>query len=164
DDGAETLHLNDLVDRINVTMKRLHVQLDLCALLSMETTLKPIHVSFEVPFHKRQNGRAKPIIIAPKDAPQHDRDLINLVADARRWSAELLERKTSTIREIEDREGLRSGSVSRILPLTWLAPEISAAILEGRQPVNLTAKSLRSLVAIPLSWKEQRRVLGFPHQ
>ena len=77
---------------------------------------------------------------------------------------ELLERKTNTIRQIEDREGLRSGSVSRVLPLAWLAPDISTAILKGRQPRHLTAKKLRSLPELPLDWHDQRKILSFPHQ
>ena len=117
----------------------------------------------KLPFQKRQNVRAKPIVIAPSDTPKPDQDLINLVADARRWLAELLDGSSCTIRQIEDRESLRSGSVSRILPLAWLAPDISAAILAGRQPENLTAKVLRDLPDLPLDWQDQRKILGFPH-
>ena len=108
-----------------------------------------------------QNGRAKPIVIVGKDAPQQDPDLITLVADARRWAGELIEGKASSVLEITDREGLRSGSVSCILPLAWLAPDISTAILEGRQPPHLTAKTLRALPELPLEWVEQRQILGF---
>jgi site-specific DNA recombinase len=69
--------------------------------------------------------------------------------------------KQSSIQHITEREGLRSGSVSRILPLAWLAPDISTAILEGRQPPHLTAKTLRALPELPLDWAEQQRILGF---
>ncbi|MGV6847958.1 MAG: recombinase family protein, partial [Marinibacterium sp.] len=157
-------HLNGLVDRIDLSKGQFCVRLDLSALLPTEKAKLPIHAAFEAPFQKRQTGRARPIIIAPPDAFQPDQDLINLVADARRWSAELLDGTSSTIRQIEDREGLRSGSVSRILPLAWLATDISTAILEGRQPQHLTAKKLRSLPELPLDWHEQRKILGFPHQ
>ncbi|OSQ43165.1 recombinase family protein [Marivita geojedonensis] len=166
-DGGEcpdAQHLNGLVDRIDLSKGQFCVRLDLGALLPAEKAKLPIHASFEAPFQKRQTGRARPIIIAPPDALQPDQDLINLVADARRWSAELLDGTSSTIRQIEDREGLQSGSVSRILPLAWLAPDISTAILEGRQPQHLTAKKLRSLPELPLDWHEQRKILGFPHQ
>ena len=60
--------------------------------------------------------------------------------------------------------GLRSGSVSRVLPLAWLAPDISTAILEARQPSHLTAKTLRRLPDLPLEWEKQRRILGFPRR
>ncbi|MDU8926285.1 recombinase family protein [Alisedimentitalea sp. MJ-SS2] len=157
-------HLSGLVDRIDLSKGQFCVRLDLGALLPTEKAKLPIHAAFEVQFQKRQTGRARPIIIAPPDAPQPDQGLINLVADARRWSADLLDGTSSTIRQIEDCEGLRSGSVSRILPLAWLAPDISTAILEGRQPQHLTAKKLRSLRELPPDWHEQRKILGFPHQ
>ena len=140
------------------------IRLNLGALLSSQTTQQPIHTTFEVPFQERQNGRAKPIIVALPDAPQPDQELINLIADARRWAGELLEGKSGTIRQIDEREELRSGSVSRVLPLAWLAPDISTAILDGRQPAHLTAKRLCSLPDLPLDWSEQRKILGFPHQ
>lgn len=34
------------------------------------------------------------------------------------------------------------------------------AIVEGRQPATLTAKSL-SAIDLPIHWQEQRRALGF---
>jgi hypothetical protein len=45
--------------------------------------------------------------------------------------------------------------------LTFLAPDITRAILEGRQPGGFTAQKLVSQAALPLTWAEQRRVLGF---
>jgi hypothetical protein len=110
-----------------------------------------------------ETDHAKPIIIVPEGAPQPDPNLIALVADARRWTDELLAGKSSSIQQITEREGLRSGSVSRILPLAWLAPDISSAILEGRQPPHLNATALRNLLELPLDWNEQRQTLGFPH-
>ena len=121
----------------------------------------PIPVTFEIPFQRRQNGCAKPIVIAAEHAPQQDPDLIALVADTRRLASELLEGRASSIQHITEREGLRSGSVSRILPLVWLAPDISTAILEGRQPPHLTAKTLPALPELPMDWSEQQRILGF---
>ena len=57
--------------------------------------------------------------------------------------------------------GLQQERARLILPLAWLAPDISTAILEGRQPLHLTAKTLRALPELPLDWAEQQRILGF---
>ncbi|MBT3706598.1 MAG: hypothetical protein HOG18_07010 [Proteobacteria bacterium] len=152
----------ELVDRIDVQKDRLRIAVNLQALLEGDVSTDPILSSFEIPFEMRQNGRAKPIIIAAEDVQQPDADLIDLIADARRWAVELLDGKATSIQQITDREGLRSGSVSRILPLAWLAPDISTAILEGRQPPHLNSKALRNLADLPLSWEEQRQILGFP--
>lgn len=84
------------------------------------------------------------------------------VADARRWRDDLLDGRAATIEEITTREGLAKGAVSRILPLAWLAPDVAAAILEGRQPAVLTPARLRALPDLPLGWVDQRALLGFP--
>ena len=158
---AQSQDFLSIIDRIDTHKDRLVVSLNLAAITEPETAHTPIPATFEIPFQKRQNGCAKPIIIAADNAPQQDPDLIALVADARRWASELLEGRASSIQQITEREGLRSGSVSRILPLAWLAPDISTAILEGRQPPYLTAKTLRALPELPLDWAEQQRILGF---
>lgn len=82
--------------------------------------------------------------------------------DARRWMDDLVQGRARTVAEITAREGLRPGAVSRILPLAWLPPDISAAILEGGQPADLTARRLRELPDLPPDWSEQRSILGFP--
>ena len=152
-----------IIDRIDAKTDRLGISVNLAGMLEPDAADNPLVAAFEIPFQRRQNGRAKPIIIAAENALQQDPGLIALVADARRWANELLEGKASSAQQITEREGLRSGTVSRILPLAWLAPDISRAILEGRQPPQLSAKTLRSLPELPLDWVKQRQILGFAH-
>lgn len=49
----------------------------------------------------------------------------------------------------------------RIARLAYLAPDIVKAILDGHQPRQVTARLLSRLGALPLSWVDQRKVLGF---
>lgn len=49
----------------------------------------------------------------------------------------------------------------QLLRLSWLAPDIIAAIAEGRQPATLTGRRLLRAADVPLSWEEQRRYFGF---
>ena len=163
DDTAWAQTFSGLIERIDAQKDHLRISANLSVIAEPDADNNPILAVFDIPFQRRQNGRAKPIVIAAKDAPQQDPDLIALVADARRWARELLEGKAASVQQITEREGLRSGTVSRILPLAWLAPDISAAILEGRQPQHLTAKTLRTLVEMPMDWVKQRQILGFAH-
>jgi len=41
------------------------------------------------------------------------------------------------------------------------SPDIVVAILNGRQPVVLTASKLMADTRLPLSWDAQRKALGF---
>ena len=50
---------------------------------------------------------------------------------------------------------------TRLVRFSYLAPDIIQAILDGRQPRDLTADKLLALSRLPLTWHEQRRVLGF---
>ena len=57
-----------------------------------------------------------------------------------------------------------SGSRSllrRIVRLAYLAPDITTAILDGRQPATLSAPRLAEARALPITWTEQRLALGF---
>jgi site-specific DNA recombinase len=51
--------------------------------------------------------------------------------------------------------------LSRMARLAFLAPDIIKAILEGRQPKPLTARSLLRVSELPLAWNDQRKLLGF---
>ena len=57
-------------------------------------------------------------------------------------------------------EGVVPSYVTRLLRLTWLAPDIVAAIVDGRQPIGLTANRLMANIRLPLEWQDQRELLG----
>ena len=53
--------------------------------------------------------------------------------------------------------------LTSLIRLSYLAPDIMRALLEGRQPIELTAtRLLRLSKDLPHDWKEQRCFLGFP--
>ena len=58
------------------------------------------------------------------------------------------------------REGVSPSYFTRLVRLSYLAPDITQAILDGRQPCDLTADKLLAHSRLPLSWHEQRMVLG----
>jgi transposase len=49
-------------------------------------------------------------------------------------------------------------AISRLL---YLAPDITHAILDGRQPRDLTAEKLLEHSRLPLTWHDRRTALGF---
>jgi hypothetical protein len=54
-----------------------------------------------------------------------------------------------------------SGSYfTRVLRLSFLAPEILQAILRNRHPIDLSAKRLANKTRLPVAWDAQRAVLG----
>lgn len=162
DDGAGPL-LAPLVRRIDLVPGLLKAKVDFGALIDIPGDHQDLVTGLDIPFTLHQNGKARPIIVRTSiGEPHRDPELVALVADARRWRDDLLAGRAASIKELTDREGLPQGAISRVLPLAWLAPDISSAIVDGRQPSDLTLARLRDLRELPLSWVDQRALLGFP--
>ncbi|SHK57536.1 Site-specific DNA recombinase [Shimia gijangensis] len=92
DDAANAQqYLYSLITRVVARVEGLEVSMNLAAMLGEESSGEPIPVNFEIPFKRRQIGRAKPIVIAPHNSANPDSELIALVADARRWASESID-------------------------------------------------------------------------
>ncbi|MFB3151018.1 MAG: recombinase family protein, partial [Alphaproteobacteria bacterium] len=121
-------------------------------------------IDLTVPVALRRRGVEAKLVVraAQGEAAAPDRNLIALVAQARRWFDQLTGGEVGSIQEIARRDGIDASDVGRNIQLAFLAPDIVEAILAGRQPVELTARRLRRIGALPLEWDRQRRRLGFP--
>ncbi len=86
--------------------------------------------------------------------------LIKAVARAHGWYEKMLRGTTINMRSLARQAGLTERYVGKVFAFAFLAPEIVEAILEGRQPHDLTFAKLSQ--HIPLSWSDQRRQFGFP--
>ena len=64
-----------------------------------------------------------------------------------------------TIADVANETGIHVADISRILPLVFLAPKITEAILRGRQPVELTARALMR-DDLPHLWADQLQQFG----
>jgi hypothetical protein len=80
---------------------------------------------------------------------------VKALARAFRWRKLLETGVYGTIEEIAAAEKINSSYISRVLRLTLLAPEIVEAILEGRQPVEMTLAAM--MRPLPVVWQEQVR-------
>ncbi|WGM30611.1 recombinase family protein [Brevundimonas sp. NIBR11] len=59
----------------------------------------------------------------------------------------------------DEARGIDDSFERRIAALAFLAPDVQKAIAEGQTPIDLTKAQLQSL-RLPLSWSEQRKMLG----
>ena len=85
--------------------------------------------------------------------------LIKAVARAHPWPEKIIRGELTGLRSIAQLTGLDEHYAGRILNCSFLAPDIVEAILDGRQPADLTIQKL--LRSLPLAWAEQRQRLGF---
>src|SRR5206468_5026640 len=88
-----------------------------------------------------------------------DPTLIKAIARGRAWFEELAAGRARSLRELAERDGITRRYVRRLVDLTFLSPELVEAILQGRQPVELTATRLTEL-DLPLDWADQRSLLA----
>ena len=56
--------------------------------------------------------------------------------------------------------GVTGSYFTRILRLSFLAPSNVSSILCDQHPTELTAKRLVSQIRLPISWDQQRTLLG----
>lgn len=97
----------------------------------------------------------------PEAESQPDATLIRLLARAHVMRKELEAGHHDSIEACANAMGVSSSYIGRIVRLAYLAPDITTAILDGRQPANLNAARLSQTSDLPVAWSEQRRVLGF---
>ena len=90
-----------------------------------------------------------------------DPRLIKLLVRARRFNATLVQSDGIAFAALAVREGVSRSYFTRVVRLSYLAPDITQAILEGRQPGDLTTEKLLAHSRLPLAWHDQRTALGF---
>ena len=102
-------------------------------------------------------GTASPVI--PTAPIALDDTLVKTLVKAYRWRRRIETGKAKSITDLAEQEKVTVAYVSRLLPLTCLAPDIVVACLDGRQPRGLSVN--RMLQNVPESWDEQRRLWEF---
>ena len=117
-----------------------------------------------VPVRLRRAGREIRMVIDGTDpfaASKPDARLIKLLLKARRFNATLVGSDEVPFAALAEREGVSPSYFTRVVRLSYLAPDITKAILDGHQPRDLTAEKLLEHSRLPLAWHDQRTALGF---
>jgi len=157
--------MRSLIARVQIAEEVIRIEVDrtaLCSALRIASA-DPAdgHHVIEMPMQLRRRGVELKFVLGGGSDPRPptpDPILIGVIARAHQWSERLLTGESlvsiATAAEVTPRY------VRRLLDLAFLAPDIIEAILEGRQPADLTAERLTRL-QLPLAWSEQRTSLGF---
>jgi hypothetical protein len=85
--------------------------------------------------------------------------LLKALARAHQWLGWVMEGKVKDVASIAQQVGMNERYVAKVFQCAFLAPDIVEAIMDGRQPPELTFERLRR--NLPMSWAEQRQQLGF---
>jgi hypothetical protein len=83
--------------------------------------------------------------------------LIAAIARGRRWLDQIMEGAIPDLAAIATREDLSEKTVRSVLSLSFLAPDIVQAAIDGRLPRGF---GISQLTDLPIAWEAQRQQLG----
>ena len=102
---------------------------------------------------KRRQSR-----LVDTETPTHDPGLLESIGRAFYWQSLLDAGVVESSVELARREGLKPPSISHVLRLALLSPELVERCLAGRQPRTLTQRWLKRH-RLPNDWQEQRTII-----
>ena len=157
--------LRRIVSRVTVHRNRLDIAVRTGALWF--TTDKPTNdemtVLIEVPVELKRCGLGVRLIVRNHGeviSRGPDPALAALMAKAHDWFERLSSGRIENVQAIANEEKVDRSYASRVIYLAFLDPEIVKRILCGTQPPELNATRLLRMTPLPMSWAEQRAMLG----
>ena len=166
-----------LVTRIEVHEERVEIEVNAARVTdvlgndpmdlpdSKEEIQEADHLTLSVPARLKRAGLGTKMIIDGPDGRgrkgKADPSLSKLIVKGHVFREKLLKGEGASLSDIAVRQGVTRSYFTRLVRLTFLAPDIIRAILEGRHPPTLTAAKLKEASRLPLGWSDQREVLGF---
>ena len=113
-------------------------------------------------FALKRRGVERRMVLEDTSARQTEMDqiLIDTLAKAHLGLAALTDGSERRIAHVAQSMDMDASDLSRILPLAFLSPKITEAILSGRQPQDLTLRKLTRGVELPIDWTEQNNLLN----
>ena len=127
--------------------------------MTLEATLELKTLTIRIPMRLARRGGRK-LILTPDGAvpapqrPLPDDTMVKALVRAHRWRRKIESGEAASITEVAEQECVTRPYIYRLLRLTCLAPDIVAAILDGRQPKGAALADL--VREVPLSWSEQQ--------
>jgi site-specific DNA recombinase len=110
---------------------------------------------------KRTGKETKFVVNGVANSAPADTTLIRLLVRGQKIAKRLFEPNCPPLEAVAQEEEITASYATRLMRLAFLAPDIVAAILAGKQPSGLTANKLMADTRLPLEWQDQRAGLGF---
>jgi site-specific DNA recombinase len=158
--------ISGLVSRIDVLTDEVVIQVRPAALMHLAnlTAVEQCPVELMVPVRLFRKAREVRLAIVPEQGegePAKDPALIKVITKA--WEARnaLFNGGGASVKEIAAGLRMDPDYFTVLVKLGFLAPSIVEAILNGRQPIELTRQKLARIRHLPFDWPEQEQLVGF---
>ena len=164
--------VQSILTRVTIEDDRIGLQLDRQAVFVCligegtrapnATPSQPAPIILVIEARLRRAGKGLRLVIGAGAAPTIDRGLTTLLGRAVAARLAVLSAEDASLAALAQRLGMKRDQLTGLVRVSTLAPGIVEAILEGRQPLGLSARQLmRMSHALPLDWTAQRKFLGF---
>jgi len=151
--------LKALLKRVEITESTLRVTVNLSTIFEQPSDATS-HPTFELPIRIARCQNGKKVVLAGKaQTKEPDPKLVAALVQAHQWHRALSDPDTLSFKDLGQQIGVEHNYLRRIHQLVFLAPDIQLAILEGRQPPELTLDRLTKHGCIPPAFEAQRRLL-----
>jgi hypothetical protein len=167
--GERAKLVRELVEKIIVDEKTITLKLrrgpllggDVPSCASDERSDSALELTAAVAFTRRgaETKLVLPGLAQQKHSLRCDPALIKAIARGRAWFEELATGDARSLQELAERDGISRRYIRRLVGLAFLSPQLVEAILQGRQPLELTTTRLTEL-DLPLDWSEQHKLLA----
>jgi DNA invertase Pin-like site-specific DNA recombinase len=152
--GDQRKLVDKMIERIEVHSERIEISFS-------EAAGEPVLLSVAAKLVRR--GNETRLALPPEELANGERDraLIKLIAKAQIAREALALARDKSIADLAIEQGLSKDYFGVLLRISYLAPDIVAAILDGRQPAQLNRQRLARMTNLPINWQQQREMLGF---
>ena len=112
-------------------------------------------LTLKVPALLQRVGREMKMLVRNSDdETKADPGLLRIIVRAHDLQQRVMQNNDLTLHAIASQEHVTPGYISRLLRLPSLAPDIITAIVNGKNPPQLTAKKLmRRALELPVDWE-----------
>jgi DNA invertase Pin-like site-specific DNA recombinase len=155
--------LGRLLLRVTVEETRLTLLIDaaqLAAMLGLRASLIDEPMVLSTSASKVRQGTATKLVLPNGTAgqPRRDNNLVALLAEAQAARAAVLANPDKTLRALAAEQGRCRHRLAKLVRLSWLSPEVTATIIDGRVPHDLTPRRLLD-DELSLDWSFQEEAL-----
>jgi hypothetical protein len=159
---ARSEAIRALVERVDIADDAVTVTVRWAPVVDAEHPLADASATIQASTSRVRRGDDIRLIIGGADpTANRDQRLIDLMVEARLAHQHLVTSARLSLDEVAAEHGHSRKHFSRLLRLATLAPDIVTAILDGKQPTQLSRSGLLAANDLPDAWGEQRVTYGF---
>jgi len=126
---------------------------------------KETQLTLSIPARLKRMGMDMRMVLDPPNSlgrkTKPDPGIVKLIAKAHLFRDRLLNANGERLSDVAAKLNVSPSYFTRVLRLTFLSPQLTAALLSGEHPPEINALKLERASRLPLAWIEQSKTLGF---